>query len=139
MPVLPELESRITLSRVSAPDRSPSSIMRKAGRSFTDPPGLNHSALPYTSTWSNSLAILAKRSRGVLPICSRIELTDARVRRLACLPVTLIISLRGCKAAAEHASILRQGMIHPISPGEDPPFEVLDLLKPRLFEDLVGL
>ena len=44
MPVLPEVESRITFSTVSSPVRSASSIIRSAGRSFTDPPGLNHSA-----------------------------------------------------------------------------------------------
>jgi len=44
IPVLPEVESMIVLSRVNAPVRSPSSIMNSAARSFTEPPGLNHSA-----------------------------------------------------------------------------------------------
>src|SRR4030065_110941 len=36
--------------RVRRPSRSASSMIRRTGRSFTDPPGLNHSALTYTST-----------------------------------------------------------------------------------------
>ena len=44
MPVLPDVASRMILSRVSAPDFSPSWIIRSAGRSFTEPPGFFHSA-----------------------------------------------------------------------------------------------
>ena len=39
MPVLPDVASSRILSRVSAPDRSPSRIIRAAGRSLTEPPG----------------------------------------------------------------------------------------------------
>jgi len=45
MPVLPDVESMMVFARVSAPRLSPSSIIESAARSFTDPPGLNHSAL----------------------------------------------------------------------------------------------
>src|ERR1700681_2069862 len=68
MPVLPEVESMIALSEVRAPRRSPSSIIDRAARSFTDPPGLNHSAFAYTSTRGNSRSNMRMRSNGVLPI-----------------------------------------------------------------------
>ena len=45
IPVLPDVASRIVLSRVSSPVRSASMTMVSAGRSFTEPPGLYHSAL----------------------------------------------------------------------------------------------
>ena len=44
IPVFPEVASRITFPGVSFPVRSPSRIMFSAGRSLTEPPGLNHSA-----------------------------------------------------------------------------------------------
>ena len=42
--------------------------MKSAGLSFTEPPGLNHSALAYTSTSGNSLSNSLISSKGVLPI-----------------------------------------------------------------------
>src|SRR6187200_2979729 len=78
MPVFPDVASRITLSCVSAPDRSPSAIMRAAGRSFTEPPGLRHSALAYSSTLRRPASKLVRRMRGVFPIRST---TEAAVRR----------------------------------------------------------
>ena len=50
MPVLPDVASRIVGPRVSAPDASPSRIIRAAARSFTEPPGFCHSAFAYSST-----------------------------------------------------------------------------------------
>src|SRR5882724_12006478 len=46
MPVLPEVESRIVFPGTSRPRASPSSIILRAGRSFTEPPGLKPSSLP---------------------------------------------------------------------------------------------
>src|SRR6202043_4025138 len=57
----------------NAPFLRPASIIPKAGRSFTEPPGLNHSAFPQISTCSNSWPMLASRSRGVLPMRARID------------------------------------------------------------------
>ena len=48
--VFPEDESIIILSFVSSPDAMPSIIILYAGLSFTEPPGLNHSALANSST-----------------------------------------------------------------------------------------
>src|ERR1700704_2217345 len=53
---------------VSAPRRSPSSIIERAARSLTEPPGLNHSAFAYTSTRGNSFSKIRTRRSGVLPI-----------------------------------------------------------------------
>src|SRR5262245_53418136 len=61
------------LSRVSFPDRSPSAIIRAAGRSFTEPPGFFHSALAYSSTFRRSASKLVRRINGVFPIKSTIE------------------------------------------------------------------
>src|SRR5882762_5319771 len=44
--------------------------MPSAGRSFTDPPGLNHSAFAQNSTFGNSLPTRSRRSSGVFPIRS---------------------------------------------------------------------
>src|SRR6267378_767120 len=44
--------------------------MPSAGRSFTDPPGLNHSAFAQKSTFGNSLPTRSSRSSGVFPIRS---------------------------------------------------------------------
>src|SRR5688572_12572099 len=73
MPVLPEVASRMILSRVSAPDRSPSAIMRAAGRSFTEPPGFFHSAFAYSSTFRRPASKLDRRISGVFPIKSTME------------------------------------------------------------------
>jgi len=45
MPVLPDVESRITLSGVSCPVSKAVMIIHRPARSLTEPPGLNHSAL----------------------------------------------------------------------------------------------
>src|SRR5438445_6230873 len=50
MPVLPEVESRIVFPGTSRPRARPSSIIFKAGRSFTEPPGLKPSSLPRMRT-----------------------------------------------------------------------------------------
>src|ERR1700686_2141598 len=91
MPVLPEVESMIVFPCTSEPRRSPSSIIHSAARSLTDPPGLNHSALAYTSTRGKSRSKMRTRNSGVLPIsrvmpaetvpwvtCKRIERSSAR-------------------------------------------------------------
>ncbi len=46
IPVLPEVASSRRLLGVSSPRSSATRTMFHAGRSFTEPPGLNHSALP---------------------------------------------------------------------------------------------
>src|SRR5882724_5986506 len=68
MPVLPLVASRMTLPAVSWPDNSAARIMRYAARSFTEPPGLNHSALAKMRTWGNSWPIRSRGMSGVLPI-----------------------------------------------------------------------
>src|SRR5919198_34338 len=50
MPVLPEVESRMVFPGTSRPRASPSSIILRAGRSFTEPPGLKPSSLPRMRT-----------------------------------------------------------------------------------------
>src|SRR5215472_7964352 len=70
MPVLPLVASRITLPRCNLPERSPSRIIEYAARSFTEPPGLNHSALAQISTLGNSAPSRDRRINGVLPMRS---------------------------------------------------------------------
>src|SRR5687767_13582911 len=73
MPVFPDVASRMILSRVSRPDRSPSAIIRAAGRSLTDPPGFFHSALAHSSTLRRPASKLVRRTSGVFPIRSTME------------------------------------------------------------------
>src|SRR5713226_3364692 len=68
IPVFPEVESMIVLRCVSSPRCSPSTIIESAARSFTEPPGLNHSALAYTSSPGKSCSNSLTRNSGVLPI-----------------------------------------------------------------------
>src|SRR5579862_316098 len=68
MPVLPEVESRMVLPGTSAPRASPSSTILSAGRSLTDPPGLNPSSLPKMRTPGASPSrIFRSSTSGVLP------------------------------------------------------------------------
>ena len=46
-PVLPEEASKIVFPGFKAPESRPTEMMRAAGRSLTEPPGLSHSALAY--------------------------------------------------------------------------------------------
>src|SRR5438105_4801611 len=80
MPVLPEVASRIVLRGVSAPDASPSRIIRAAARSFTDPPGFCHSAFAYSSTPGVSRSKRRSRTSGVRPIKSTMEEPALRSR-----------------------------------------------------------
>src|SRR5712692_7151357 len=80
MPVFPEVASRIVRSRVSAPDASPSRIIRAAARSFTDPPGFCHSAFAYSSTPGVSRSKRRSRTSGVRPIKSTTEEPALRSR-----------------------------------------------------------
>src|SRR5688572_13585384 len=77
MPVLPEVASSRILSCVSAPLRSPSAIIRAAGRSLTEPPGFFHSAFAYSSTLRRPASKPDSRISGVFPIKST---TEAAVR-----------------------------------------------------------
>src|SRR3990170_4811397 len=81
MPAFPEDESSTILSAVSRPSRSASSIMRRTGRSFTDPPGLNHSAFARISTRGGIPRRRFTRSSGVLPIRSRRPLDTLVVKQ----------------------------------------------------------
>ena len=45
MPVLPLVASMMVFSGVSSPAASAASIMARAGRSLTEPPGLKYSSL----------------------------------------------------------------------------------------------
>src|SRR5947209_5648979 len=80
MPVLPDVASRIVRSRVSAPDASPSRIIRAAARSFTDPPGFCHSAFAYSSTPGVSRSKRRSRTSGVRPIKSTTDEPALRSR-----------------------------------------------------------
>src|SRR5438046_2348729 len=79
MPVLPDVESMITRSFVSAPRRSPSSIIESAGRSLTDPPGLNHSAFARTPRPGNSRSNMRTRNSGVWPMWLTIPAGTVRI------------------------------------------------------------
>src|SRR4051794_32275922 len=71
MPVFPEVASNMVLPGTSSPRRSPSRSICSAARSFTEPPGLNHSALAYISTAGFTPYFSGSRdnlSSGVLPI-----------------------------------------------------------------------
>src|SRR5260370_24500925 len=61
--------------------------MFEAARSFTDPPGLNHSALAKSSMPGRSRVNRSRRNSGVLPMSSRLrpprELTTGRVSAAA--------------------------------------------------------
>src|SRR5512143_2367161 len=76
MPVLPEVESRMVLPLRSFPVCMPSCTMQRAGRSFTEPPGLKPSSLAkiLTPVLIPSV-ILEISSSGVLPIRSRTDST----------------------------------------------------------------
>src|ERR1700726_543149 len=76
----------MVLPGTNMPLLRPASIIPKAGRSFTEPPGLNHSALPQISTFSNSRPMLASRSRGVLPMRARMD-SPTRAYENCVLPV----------------------------------------------------
>src|SRR2546430_1742680 len=68
MPVLPEVESRIVLPGTSRPRARPSSIILTAGRSFTEPPGLNPSSFAHIRTPAATPSRTWRISRsGVLP------------------------------------------------------------------------
>src|SRR5437764_13932342 len=68
MPVLPDVESRIVFPGTSAPRASPSSTILSAGRSLTEPPGLNPSSLPKIRTPGASPSrIFRSSTSGVLP------------------------------------------------------------------------
>ena len=69
-PGVPDVASRMILSRVRAPERSPSAIIRAAARSLTDPPGFFHSALAYSSTLRSPASNSDRRISGVFPIKS---------------------------------------------------------------------
>src|SRR3989449_11692456 len=68
MSVLPEVESRIVFPGTSRPRASPSSIILRAGRSFTEPPGLKPSSLPRMRTAGATPSRVRRISiSGVLP------------------------------------------------------------------------
>lgn len=71
-PVLPLVGSTIVEPGPSSPRSSASSIMRRAMRSFTEPPGLKYSTLARTVAWIPSVTLLSLTS-GVLPTRSTIE------------------------------------------------------------------
>ncbi len=55
------------LSRPELPAGEPLGIIRRAGRSLTEPPGFLHSAFPYSSTPGKSRSIRLRRMSGVSP------------------------------------------------------------------------
>src|SRR4030095_12235789 len=74
MPVLPEVESRMVFLGTRRPWRMPSWIIRSAGRSFTEPPGLKPSTLAYMRTPSGTPSRTRVISTsGVFPISWRTD------------------------------------------------------------------
>src|SRR5689334_3536191 len=65
-PVLPLVGSTMVPPGFSSPLCSAASIMRRAMRSFTDPPGLKYSTLARTVAWMPAVTLLSLTS-GVLP------------------------------------------------------------------------
>src|SRR5439155_1022610 len=102
MPVLPEVESRMVFPGTSRPRASPSSIILRAGRSFTEPPGLKPSSLPRTRTPGATPSRTRRISTsGVLPISWSAEGTasgpaDGGVGTLTCTMMTVPPS--GCQS-----------------------------------------
>src|SRR5687767_12556546 len=77
MPVFPEDGSRIVWPGCRTPSASAVSIMLRAMRSFTDPPGFMPSSLARMRTAGLGLSWLTSTS-GVLPMASRIEPRTAK-------------------------------------------------------------
>src|SRR3990172_4111545 len=78
MPVLPEVESMMTLPGRSRPHWMPSWIMRSAGRSFTEPPGLKPSSFANIRTPGATPSRTHRISTsGVLPISWSVEGTTS--------------------------------------------------------------
>src|SRR3990172_13095029 len=76
MPVLPDVESKMILPGRNFPVRMPSRTIHKAGRSLTDPPGLNPSSLAKMRTFAGSPSVIRWiSSSGVSPIRSRTDST----------------------------------------------------------------
>ena len=68
MPVLPLVASITVCPGFSAPERSASSMMLTARRSFTEAAGLKNSALTYRRTCSGASRLI--RTHGVSPMVS---------------------------------------------------------------------
>ena len=68
----------------SAPVRSPSRMIESAVRSLTEPPGLNHSHLPHSSTPGGTPG-RRRRTSGVWPMASSIEASTEAAARVAVL------------------------------------------------------
>ena len=77
MPVLPLVASSRILPALNFALRRPSETMLNAARSFTDPPGLYHSALPNSVTPGRFAVSRSKRRMGVLPMRPDHGLTPA--------------------------------------------------------------
>src|SRR2546422_8641602 len=93
MPVFPDVASRIIFPGASFPELSPSKIMLSAGRSLTEPPGLNHSALAQISTLLEA-TMLRRRRRGVLPTSSHASIGEcARLRIGSVVPLVALESI----------------------------------------------
>src|ERR1700746_689158 len=73
MPVFPLVESSRILPGPNFPLARASATMFDAARSFTDPPGLSHSALPRSWILGRSRAMRSSRNSGVLPMRSRLR------------------------------------------------------------------
>ena len=76
IPVLPEVESRITLPGFNLPSAIPTSIIFFAGRSLTEPPGLKPSSLAKIRTPAGINPAVSRviSSSGVLPTRSSVLL-----------------------------------------------------------------
>src|SRR6266404_855542 len=77
MPVFPLVASTMVLPTVSFPVARPARIMLNAGRSFTEPPGLNHSAFAKNLMLGNSLPTRSSLRSGVFPMRSSTDCPTA--------------------------------------------------------------
>src|SRR5271155_5526832 len=84
MPVLPEVESRMTLPGRSSPRARPISIILRAARSLTEPPGLKPSSFAKILTPGLRIPCVSRVSSSTLPARDAgtvSPLTSARDRR----------------------------------------------------------
>src|ERR1700760_2332584 len=93
MPVLPLVASS-RLRPASSPFSSAAATIADAARSFTDPPGLTHSAFPNSEIPGRSAVSRSRRNRGVLPTRSRMPVPSVLDAELSsvCSSVCIILT-----------------------------------------------
>ena len=105
MPVLPDVASTIVVRPGSMrPSRSAASIMATPMRSLTEPPGLNASSLPYSSTSTSSGSRRVSRTIGVLPTCAAMLIGIAPIQSPRVPPGAAPSAAEAAGSAVERAS-----------------------------------